>query len=458
MINSKNGSPSINSVPDLVIRCGIIITMAKDGEIISDADIIIIDGKIAGIQKTDQTVRPYADKTEIIDATDAIVMPGLINAHTHIPMTLFRGLADDMPLTKWLFDKIFPAESEFLNPETVYYGSLLGCLEMIASGTTCFADGYFFQDSSVHAVMESGLRALVAQGVIDFPAPGIKDPSENLNLAKKFIERWINISDLIKPGIFCHSPVTCSAQTLKGAWKISKEFNIPLQIHLSETIHEVNDLVEKTQKRPVHYLDQLGIIDKDLIAAHCVHLDHEEIDLLKKKEVKIVHVPESNMKLGSGVAKVSEMIDMGLTVGLGTDGCASNNNLDMLCEMDTATKLCKVFTNDPTALDAMAVLKMATIHGANTLGIGEKIGSIQTGKQADIIVIGLNTPHMCPLHDPISSVVYSAKGTDVRDVVVNGKVLMKNRQFSTISYQDVMGKVSSICAEIKKKAGRDEDS
>jgi 5-methylthioadenosine/S-adenosylhomocysteine deaminase len=433
--------------PDIIIEGGILITMA-DGQIpVNNAKVHIKGERVVRIQDLDDGCE-YPEKTEVVDARGCIIMPGLINAHVHTAMTLFRGLADDLPLKEWLFEKIFPAESKVLNPETVYWGSLLGCVEMIASGTTTLVDGYFFQDETVRAVHKAGLRALVAQGIIDFPAPGVPDPEKNLEVAKAFVERWFGYSDLISPGIFCHSPLTCSDKTLKRAMDISRDFSLPLQIHLSETKEEVSEIINRTGRRPVHYLNELGILDAGLIAAHAVHLSDEEIGLLASKGVKIVHVPESNMKLSSGVARVSEMVRKGLTVGLGTDGCASNNNLDLFQEMDSAAKLGKVFTLDPVSMDATTVLKMVTSWGATILGLEKEIGTIEVGKKADIIVIDMRSPHLVPLYNPLSALVYSASGADVKDVIVNGRILLKERTFRTLDPDEIMERVTAIGREI----------
>lgn len=430
--------------PDLIIQGGIVITMVEDQAPILDAEIYVNEGRITDIRKIQGRNEPLASCPEVIDGRDAIVMPGLVNAHTHAAMSLFRGFADDLPLKQWLFEKIFPAEAKFLTPETVYWGALLGCLEMIASGTTCFADGYFFEGEAARAAHKSGLRALIAQGVIDFPAPGVENPKENIQVARDFMEKWCGFSDLITPGIFCHSPITCSDQTLQRAWEISRGFDVPLQIHLSETSDEVNEVMRETGKRPVHYLEQLGLIDKGLIAVHVVHLDESEMECLRAKGVKVVHVPESNMKLCAGVAPIAEMVKMGLTVGLGTDGCASNNNLDLFQEMDTAAKLSKVFNLDPISLDAKTVLKMATTWGASVLGLEKEVGTLEKGKKADIIVVDLHTPHLCPIYDPVSPLVYSASGADVKDVIVNGKVLMRDRKFTILDPIEIMNKVREI--------------
>jgi 5-methylthioadenosine/S-adenosylhomocysteine deaminase len=434
--------------PDLIIEGGLALTMKEGQDPIPQASIWVKDGKIAAIGPMGAERHSAGLQVEIIDATECLVMPGLINAHTHAAMTLFRGLADDLPLKQWLFERIFPAEAKHLNPDTVYWGALLGCLEMIASGTTCLVDGYFFENQTARAVLESGLRALVAQGVIDFPAPGVEDPRENLAVARDFIERWNGCSDLITPGMFCHSPLTCSKETLENAWEISQGFGVPLQIHLSETSEEVHEVLKKTGERPVHYLDGLGLIDPGLIAIHVIHLDDSEIVRLGQKGVKVVHVPESNMKLSSGVARICDMIKKGITVGLGTDGCSSNNNLDLFEEMDTAAKLSKVFSYDPVGLRAETVVHMATSKGAAVLGLDGHIGTLETGKNADIIVIDLQSPHLCPVYDTISALVYTASGADVRDVIVEGRVLLRNREFLTLDREKILREVRDIAREI----------
>ena len=423
--------------------------MVEGQDVLRHAQILVSNGRIAAVRQAGAAKQPIDGHPEVIDAEDALVMPGLINAHTHTAMTLFRGFADDLPLKQWLFEKIFPAESRYLNPDTVYWGALLGCLEMIASGTTCIIDGYFFQEHAMRAVYESGLRGLMAQGVIDFPAPGVPDPKENLNAAKRFIEQGQSYKDRITAGVFCHSPVTCSEETLRSAWETSRQLGLPLQIHLSETSEEVYEIVGKKGKRPVHYLDDLGLIDKGLIAAHGVHVEASEIACLAEKNVGVVHVPESNMKLGCGAAPVSEMVKSGIRPGLGTDGCCSNNDLDLFREMDAAAKLSKVIHHDPLSLNAWSVLKMATVWGAGLLGWEHEIGTIEPGKKADIIVIDLQRPHLCPLYEPVSALVYSANGADVRDVIVDGKILMKDRAFLTLDQEEVMARVTEFSRKIR---------
>jgi len=438
---NRPGNPLTD--PDIIIEGGTLLTMVEGQAPLKPASLSIKGDRIVGIHTLPERPRP-SPGVEIIDARKGIIMPGLVNTHCHTAMTLFRGLADDLPLKEWLFEKIFPAEAKHLSPETVYWGALLGCLEMIASGTTTVSDGYFFQDETLRAFHESGLRAIVAQGVIDFPAPGVPDPRLNLKVGRQFIETWLGFSNLLTPGLFCHSPATCSDKTLRGAMEISRDFSLPLQIHLSETAGEVKEVLQKTGERPVLYLERLGLLNEGLIAVHAVHLDDEEIALLARRDVKIVHAPESNMKLASGAARVSEMLKMGLTVGIGTDGCASNNNLDLFQEMDSAAKLGKVFTLNPVDMNAKTVLKMATSWGARVLGLETEIGTLEVGKKADIIILDLDRPHLIPLYNPYSLLVYSANGADVKDVIINGRILMKDRRIKILDQKEIMEKVRHI--------------
>jgi len=434
--------------PDLILENGLLLTMVEGEKPLEHATVLIQGDRIAGILAPGEENPPFKG-VQVLDATDSLVMPGLVNSHCHTAMTLFRGLADDLPLKQWLFEKIFPAEAKHLSKETVYWGALLGCLEMIASGTTAVSDGYFFQDATARAFQKAGLRALVAQGVIDFPAPGVPNPAQNLAVGKAFLERWDHASDLIRPGLFCHSLSTCFDRTLQGAMKLSQEFSLPLQIHLSETEEEVEEVIRRSGERPVLHLARLGLLNESLIGVHAVHLEDAEIQFLARNKVGIVHCPESNMKLASGMARVSEMLKRGIVVGLGTDGCASNNNLDLFKEMDTAAKLSKVRTLDPVNMGATAVLKMATIWGAKVLGLEKEIGTIEVGKKADIITIDLRKPHLVPLYNPLSTIVYSANGSDVKDVIVNGRVLMKNRTFTALDAEEVMHKVREISEKIR---------
>jgi 5-methylthioadenosine/S-adenosylhomocysteine deaminase len=417
--------------------------MVEGDRPLENARVHVESGRITAVGTAEDEI-PYPQGAEILDASNGIILPGLINGHCHAAMTLFRGMADDLPLNAWLREKIFPAEARLLSPDTVYWGTLLACLEMIASGTTTFVDGYFYQESTMRAVHRAGLRALVAQGVIDFPAPGVPDPKDNLQVGRNFLEEWRTFSDRITPGLFCHSAVTCSDRTLVEAMEISRSYCVPLQIHLSETREEVAEVLHRTGARPLFHLERLGILREGLIAAHAIHLDDAEMELLAGRSLGIVHTPQSNMKLASGVARVSEMVAGGIRPGLGTDGCASNNDLDLFLEMDTAAKLSKVFTLDPTSLNALTVLKMATVWGAGILGLEKEIGTLEVGKKADIIVVDLRSPHLVPLYQPFSTLVYAASGSDVRHLMVDGRVLLKDRRFLTIDPEETMARVREI--------------
>lgn len=441
---SREDSPN----PQMIIRGGTVLTMVEGEGPIQDGLVLIRDGRILGIGNQDDNTFIKPDAT-VLNAQNCIVMPGLINTHCHTAMTLFRGFADDLPLAQWLFEKIFPLEARFINEDTVHWGTLLGCLEMIASGTTCFMDGYFHADSIFEAVLKTGMRAIVSQGVIDFPAPGVPDPKDNLIVGRAFLEKRFGTSKLVRPGLFCHSPATCSEETLRHAREISREYSSPLQIHLSETVGEVEEILRRTGVRPAFYLDSLGILGHGLIAAHCVHLNDDEIALLSDRGVKVVHVPESNMKLASGKARVQDMLDAGLVIGLGTDGCASNNNLDLFQEMDSAAKLAKVASGDPRSLNAPKALATATRGGAGVMGLEQDIGTLEVGKQADIIVVDTDRPHLRPLYNPCSTLVYSARGADVRHVLVQGRLLYEDRCFKTLDAEEIMERVRDISREIK---------
>jgi 5-methylthioadenosine/S-adenosylhomocysteine deaminase len=440
-----------NAPPDLVITGGTVLTMVDGCGPIRGAEVLVKDGRITVVQPCAGNSSPSRRGVQTIDASNSIVMPGLINAHCHSAMTVFRGYADDLPLKQWLFDKIFPAEAGFLGPETVYWGTLLACLEMIASGTTSFLDGYFFEDAAARAVRLSGLRALLAQGIIDYPAPGVPDPGENLRRGHAFMEAWHGRSEGIRAGLFCHSPLTCSEKTLTGALALSKRMGQPLQIHLSETREEVREIRKRSGKQPVAYLDDMGLLGEDVIAVHAVHLDAAETALLAERGVKVAHAPESNMKLGAGMANIAAMAGAGLTIGLGTDGCASNNNLDMFQEMDTAAKLGKVASRDPKRPSAREILRMATVEGAALMGMEAELGTLEAGKRADIIVVNMGGPHLCPDYDPVSALVYAANGADVTHVVVNGKPLYLEGRFLTLDAEKIMAKGREIGRHI---AGR----
>ena len=424
------------------------MTMSAGMEIIEDSIIGIKDGLIVKIsQKKDSGSNAFTAK-ETIDASGCIVMPGLVNTHTHLPMVCFRGMADDLPLMKWLNEHIFPAEARFVNKKMVYDGATLAMAEMILSGTTTFCDGYFFEDAITEAVSVAGMRAVVSQGFSDFIMPDKSSFEKMMAAAKRFVTRWQPYAPMITPAYFCHSPYTCSPATLVRVKEAAREAGILYLMHLLENKDEIDTILTRYGKKPIQHLLDLGVLDTQTVAVHCNWLTKEDIAVFADLGVKVSHNPESSMKLAAGVAPVPEMLRHGITVGIGTDGCASNNDLDMFREMDTAAKIHKVTLLDPTVMSAETVLKMATIDGAKVLGLDNLIGSIEAGKQADIILVDMNQPHLTPLYNCYSQLVYAARGADVRTSIINGRIVMKERQLLTIDILTAMNNVRSIAADI----------
>jgi len=374
-----------------------------------------------------------------LDGRGCLTMPGLVNAHTHAPMALFRGLVDDLPLKVWLEEYIFPAEGRWVDADFVFWGTLLACAEMIRSGTTTFVDGYFFEEQVARAVEQAGLRAILGEGILDFPTPDSPSPAESFKKAEAFLQHYRN-SSLIHPALFPHSVYTCSPVLLGKCKELREFYGAPMIIHLAETRNEVEEVYNKYGKSPVNHMENLGLLSPSLIACHCVWLTDVEMDLLARRGVKVVHNPESNMKLASGVAPIPELLARGVPVGLGTDGCASNNNLDLFQEMDSAAKLHKVHRLDSTVMPADVVLHMATLGGAKVLGLDKEIGSLEVGKKADVIVLDFNRPHLQPIYNITSHLVYSATGADVRDVIIDGQLVMQNRQLLTLDEEKILRK------------------
>ncbi len=436
---------------DLVVHNGTIVTVNTSFEIIPKGLLCIKSGKLQRVEALSENPE-LPEARETINAAGGIIMPGLVNTHTHLPMTLFRGLADDLPLDVWLNEHIFPAESDHMNPDNVRWGTLLACVEMLLSGTTTCCDGYFFEDQVAAALQTSGMRAILAQGVIDFPAPGVPDPGENIEIAKRFATKWQNSSSLITPSVFCHSAYTCSAATLKKVKSLCAENGWLLQIHAAETRKECQQIQKEHQATPIQYLDQLGILDENTLLVHCIWVNDKDIEIIAARKAGISHNPESNAKLASGIAPTPKFLKSGITVGLGTDGCASNNNLDLFHEMDMVAKLHKAEKFDPTTMDAKTVVEIATITGARAIGLDHQIGSLEVGKQADLIVIDTHAPHLVPLYHPESHIVYAAKSSDVRDVVVDGRLLVRNRQILHLDVKEIMANVREVARHIKPAA------
>ena len=435
---------------DIIIHNGTIVTVNPDFDIIKDGIVCIKNGRLERIEpRSPGSLIPEAN--EIIDAKGGIIMPGLVNTHTHLPMSIFKGLADDLPLMTWLNEHIFPAEAKHIKAETVRLGSFLSCAEMILSGTTTCCDGYFFEDEVAKAVFDSGMRAILGQGVIDFPAPGVPEPSDNVNKAVRFTDKWYNKSLMITPSIFCHSPYTCSEETLKKAKHAALSKNLLFQIHVAETKDERDRILSEKNSSPIKYLDSIGILDNNTLLVHSIWVDDDDIDIIANSGAKVSVCTESEMKLASGIAPVIKFLEAGIKVGLGTDGSASNNDLDLFNEMDVTAKLHKVNILDPTVMDAKTVFKLATIDGAGALGLDNEIGSLETGKQADIIIIDVNKPHLVPMYNPVSHIVYSARGSDVQDVIIAGKVIVRDQKLLSFDLEDVLERASLTGETIKEK-------
>jgi 5-methylthioadenosine/S-adenosylhomocysteine deaminase len=429
---------------DILVTHGTVLTMDAAGTRIDDGAVAIAGDRILAAAPAERLAGVQAKK--VIDAHGGIIMPGLVNTHTHAAMTCFRGLADDLPLMTWLNDHIFPAEAR-LTPEMVTKGALLGCAEMILSGTTCFCDMYLFEEAVARAAHAAGLRAVVGEVLFDFPSPNYGAPENGLAYTRRMAAKWVD-DPLIGVAVEPHSPYLCAPDLLCRAADLARELHLPLVTHLSETAGEVAQIRSRYGRTPVGHLAHLGILAPNLLACHCVQLTPEDIALLQAADVKIAHNPESNMKLASGIAPVPALLAAGLCVALGTDGCASNNDLDLFLEMDTAAKLHKVATLDPTALPAEQVLKMATIDGARALGLEAITGSLEPGKRADLIVIDCRKPHLTPLYHPASHLVYAARGGDVDTVVINGRLVMEKRELRTLDLERITADVRAIAAQI----------
>ena len=417
---------------DLLIRGGLVLTPKFEAV---RADVAIEGSRIAAVGE----VRGTADV--VLEARKKLVMPGLVNAHTHLSMCLLRGRAEDLPLRRWLEERIWPVERR-LKPEHVYAGALLGCLEMIRSGTTCFSDMYFHMEEVARAVRESGLRASLSYGIIE-----LGDPERRKAELKKAVELLRERDGRIEVMLGPHAPYTCSDECLLQVKELSEKHGVGIHIHLSETKEEVIESIRRTGKPPVLHLEEIGFLGPRVLAAHCVHVSREEIKRLAKYGVKVVHNPASNLKLASGVAPVREMLDEGVEVVLGTDGPASNNSLDMFREMRLCALLQKWRTGDPSCMGAEEVLRMATLGGARALGI-EGVGAVEPGRKADLILVDLASPHLVPPPRIISNIIYSAVGADVDTVIVDGKILMQNRKVLTLSEEEVMRRAEKVAEEL----------
>jgi 5-methylthioadenosine/S-adenosylhomocysteine deaminase len=433
---------------DILITGGTILTFDQRDSTFNPGALAIVGDSIVAVGLQENILSSFEAK-QVIDARGSIIMPGLVNAHTHAAMTCFRGIADDMELMEWLQRYIFPAEARNVDPELAYWGSLLACAEMIKSGTTTFSDMYIFEEETARAAKQAGMRCLLGEVLFDFPSPKFKTPAEGLACAERLIQNWADdplINIMVEP----HSLYTCSPDLLKAAKNLADRYHVPLATHLLENGAEAKQLTEKFGMRATAFLKESGLLDERFIAFHCVVMDTEDIRVFSDCGGRVVHNPESNMKLASGVAPVPAMLMQQIIVGLGTDGCASNNNLDMFQEIDTACKLQKAFSLDPTVMPARTVLRMATCDGAKALGLDRLTGSLEAGKKADLCIIDMDKPHLTPLYNEYSHLAYAVTGADVQTVLINGKMVMKDRSLLTINEKEAMERVRAIALRVKK--------
>ena len=431
----------------LVVTNGQVVTMDGSRRVLPSGGVAVDGDRIVAVGTTDELAARFRAR-QVIDAAGGIIMPGLINTHTHAPMVLYRGLADDLALMDWLEQYIFPAEARTVSPAFVRTGTRLAALEMIQSGTTTFTDMYYFEETIAEATAEAGLRGVLGQTVIQFPVADAKTPQEGLARAERFIRQWKG-HPLVTPAVAPHALYTLDGPTLQAARTLSTRHAVPMLIHLAETEAEAATARERGGASAVAYLDGLGVLGRGVLGAHGVWVSPEDLAVLKAREVGIAHNPASNMKLASGVAPVPGYLASGVALGLGTDGAASSNDLDMFTAMRLAALLHKVAAKDPRAVPAKAVVEMATLGGAKALGLGEVTGSLEAGKRADLIVVGVAGARQTPLFDPISHLVYVANGADVRDTVVNGRVLMRDRRVLTLDEGAVLAEARAAAVAVR---------
>jgi len=431
---------------DLVVRNGTVVAMDPGRRVIAGAAIAVDRGAILAVGPEADVVSRYHGR-DLLDAAGGIVIPGLINAHGHAPMVLFRGIADDLKLMDWLQKYIFPAEAKNVTADFVKAGTRLAALEMLRSGTTTFVDMYYFEDQVAEAAKEAGIRTVAGSTFIDFPAPDNKTFVEAEAYAERFFKRWAG-DPLVVAAAAPHSAYLCKPEQLKAVRALADRFSAPILIHVSESPDEQKQVREKYGRTPTEHLRDLGFLRKGVLFAHGIWLSPSDRAIVKENGVGVAHCPESNMKLSSGAAPVRDMLAEGIRLGLGTDGAASNNDLDMFEEMLAAALLAKHATGDPTAAPAPAVLEMATLGGARALGMEDRLGSLEVGKRADIVVVGLDAPRLHPLYDPVSHLVYAAKGADVRHVVVEGHVVMRDRKLLTLHEAAVIAEADRLRGQV----------
>ena len=427
----------------ILIKNITLVTQNPQRQIIKRGGLVIEKDTIKAIGQSREIEKQYRRQAKkIIDGQDKVILPGLINTHTHLAMTLLRGYADDLPLEEWWSNYVYPVESKFTRRE-VYGGSLLAMLEMLKSGTTCFTDFYYYEDEVAKAAQEIGMRGILGCAIIDLPTFYFKTTSAALKKAQSVIKEWSD-NDLVKVSLAPHMFQTTSLKTYQKCKKLARQYNLLLTTHTAETKQEVDYCLKKHKQRPIEILAKAGILDKRTLLAHGCWLTKKEIKILAHSGASIAHCPISNMKLASGIMPLPEMLEAGLNVTLGTDSPCSNNNLDMFEEMKTAALLHKINQLNPIVADAQTVLDMATINGAKALGLEKEIGSLETGKKADLIILDFNQPHLLPYHNIVSHLVYAAKGSDVETVIINGQIVMGERQIKQVNEGKVLTKIRDL--------------
>ena len=419
---------------DMLVIGGTVLTMEPDSEPIKSGAVAVADGRIAAVGPAEELLE-LSPSGAVLNAGNSIILPGLVNTHSHLAMTLLRGIADDIPLKEWLEQHIWPVESKYMDRETVRLGTELATAELLLAGVTTTADMYFFGDEVSAVLAEAGMRGVVAESLIDIPTPRCATPEEMLEKQRELLETYSN-HPLITPSVAAHSPYSVSAANLVKEAELAEEYEVSMQIHLAETTWEVETLLGEKGVSPVAYLADLGVLSERTVAAHCVHVSSEDIELLAEFEAGVSHNPVSNLKLASGVSPVPAMVANGVKVGLGTDGAASNNTLDLLRDMQLAALLHKGIIGDPTVLPARTMLEMVTINGAQLLGL-ENIGTLTEGREADLICIAVDGPHTAPMYDPFSHLVFAARSSDVRHVVIRGQVVVRNHELQTMDRERI---------------------
>lgn len=446
---TANPLPPNKQAADLIVQGDYLVSMIPGSPVITDAAVAIKDGVILGVGSATQIADQYHSK-QVIPGEQRIIMPGLINGHSHAAMTLLRGVAEDLALMDWLNNYIFPAEVEFVDADFVRIGAELACWEMIRSGTTTFVDMYYFPDETAKVVERCGMRAMIATTVIDQTSPDAENAADAMQKGLAYIERWKEKNSRITPIFGPHANYTLNAEQLIAVNEAAEKANVGISIHMSESLYELENSKKTYGKPSIEMFESIGFLDRPVIAAHVIWPTSTEMPILVNRNVGVIYNPTSNMKIASGIAPIADLLEAGAKVGLGTDGAASNNDLDMWEEMRLAALLQKVAKMDPQVLPAKSILNMATLGGAQAIGLGEKIGSLEVGKRADLIQVSTEDVHFIPMYDPISHLVYVADAQDVTTVIVDGRILMRDRDMLTIDTKRVKTEAHALARRIQK--------